>query len=264
MPLPPAPSREGCVVRSLAELDPARLRAVRDRCHAAISAARDLPPVEDGHLVLARARWGARHRRVALELVRSVALLPRVTIALGDGPGGRAIATQLQAHCGGPQWWRTLARSVYAVPPDGRPYKGRSNHSRRSAVNQSRAAGVEVRLVGPQELESNESVRRFGYCLIPDCGGRTFAAFAPTGLALGVTHVHVDGTLAELAQAMNADADPLTSTARFALFACVVEDLAASGVELIVVLSSWLWVTYGVRVFQNVLGFQPCQLIISS
>ena len=54
---------------------------------------------------------------------------------------------------------------------------------------------------------------------------------------------------------------PLTGNARFALFACLAEDLSASGVELLVVLSSWLWVTYGTRVFQNVLGFVPCHLL---
>ena len=57
---------------------------------------------------------------------------------------------------------------------------------------------------------------------------------------------------------------PLTGNARFALFACVVEDLATSGIDLLVVLSSWLWVAYGTRVFQNVLGFVPCHLKVTA
>ena len=83
-----------------------------------------------------------------------------------------------------------------AAAPEGRPYVGRSAPLaplRRQPVPR---AGVVCRLLTASDLAENESVRRFGYCLLPDCAGRTYAAFAPSGVALGVSHVHVDGALA--------------------------------------------------------------------
>lgn len=252
-------------MRGLAEHDPSRLRVVRDSFHAAVDAKQALPPVGEGNLAVARIKWVARNAGTTADFVRSVAALPRVIVELGDGQSGQAIAAQVDFHCGGARWWNTLARSAYVVPEDGRPFKGRAAHSRRSAANQARAAGVFVKRLSDVEASTDASVLVFGRCHQADtCGGRTYAAFEAGGVAIAVSHVHVDGAIAELAQAVQAHQVPLTGNARYALFADVVEDLATSGVQLILVLSSWARTTRGQRTFQNVLGFQPCQLTVSS
>jgi hypothetical protein len=254
---------QGKVVRGLPD-DPDLLRVRRDRCHEAVSAARALPPAADGHVVLARLRWAFGHAQPAARLVVSAARLPRVQLQLGNGVGGRALNAQLRAHCGGTRPWQTLGRSVYVVPADGRAFPGRAHHSRRSAVNQARRAGIVVRVLTVAEALAEPSVVAFGPCpWAAWCEGRTYAAFHPDGHAIAVSHVHVDGSLAELAQAMQQDGEPLTAQARFAVFSALVEDLAAAEVELLVVLASWVWSAAGTREFQNLLGFQPVQIQVT-
>lgn len=254
----------GRVIRGLPDR-PDDLRVRRERCHVAVTDARSRPPVEDGNLFVARARWAATHVRPAAQLAAAVARLPWIQISLGAGVGGRAILSQVHAHCGGVRPWQTLGRSVYIVPADGRAFPGRAHHSRRSAANQARRAGVVVRLLSAAEAADDPSVVAFGPCpLAAWCCGRTYAAYHPDGHAIAVSHVHVDGALAELAQAMQKEGEPLTGTARFALFSFLVEDLAASDVEMIVVLASWIWSAAGTREYQSLLGFQPIHLQIRS
>lgn len=250
----------GRVVRGLPD-DPDTLRVRRDRCHEAVSAARALPPVADGHVVVERLRWAVSHAHPALRLTLAAAQLPLVQVQLGNGVGGRALNAQLRAHCGGSRPWQTLGRSVYVVPADGRAFPGRAHHSRRSAVNQARRAGVVVRRLTVAEALDEPSVVAFGPCpWAAWCEGTTYAAFHPDGHAIAVSHVHVDGELAELAQAMQKDGEPLTAQARFAVFSALIEDLAAAGVELLVVLASWIWSAEGTREFQTLLGFAPVHL----
>lgn len=257
----PSPTRLGKVVRGLPD-DPDGIRVRRDRCHEAVSAARALPPVADGHVVVERLRWAVSHVRPAFRLASAAARLPVVQIELGNGVGGRALNAQLRAHCGGTRPWQTLGRSVYVVPADGRAFRGRAHHSRRSAVNQARRAGVVVRVMTVAEAMAAPSVLSFGLCpWAAWCEGRTYAAFRPDGHAIAISHVHIDGVVAELAQAMQTDGEPLTDQARFAVFSALVEDLAGSGVELLIVLASWIWSAAGTREFQTRLGFQPVQLM---
>lgn len=257
----PSSTLWGKVVRGLPD-DTEGLRVRRDTCHHAINVARSRPPVADGHVVLERLRWAFSHARPAARLTLTAARLPWVQISLGNGSGGRAIRAQLRAHCGGARPWQTLGRSVYAVPADGRAFPGRAHHSRRSAVNQARRAGIVVRVLTVAEAMVEPSVVFFGPCpWAAWCEGRTYAAFHPDGHAIAVSHVHVDGAVAELAQAMQTDGEPLTAQARFAVFAALVEDLAGSGVELLVVLASWVWSAAGTREYQSLLGFQPVHLV---
>jgi hypothetical protein len=152
---------------------------------------------------------------------------------------------------------------MYVVPVSGQPYRGRAAHSRRNAVNRAKTAGIRIESVSPKRLVADPVVQSLGTCpTAPVCAGLTLVAFDAGGGLLAINHVHVDGGIAELSQAVHAANNPLTGPVRYALFAAVVKELAANEVEMLFVLASYLASTAGLRKYQDILGFHPVNLAL--
>jgi len=215
--------------------------------------------------------------RLALPIVRprrllfkarvawAVMALPTVRFEVGESPAGRAIVGSMLHFCGGHQARHLRARSVYVVPADGLPFQGRRAHSRRNAVNRVKTAGIRIESVPPDSLMADPSLHALGLCPdAPECGGLTLVAFDGDGDGdgglLAMSHAHVEGTVAELRQAVHVADNPLTDPVRYAMFAAVVKELALNEVQLIVVFRNYLWSSKGVRTYQNVLGYRPVNL----
>ena len=210
-----------------------------------------------------------RPRRLLLKarVARAVLALPTVRFEVGGSAGGRRIVESMHNFCGGHKARNLRARSVYVVPADGQPYQGRRAHSRRNAVNRVKTAGIRIESVSPDRLSADTSLHTLGVCQhAPGCDGLTLVAFDGDGDGdgdgglLAISHVHVDGPVAELHQAVHAEDNPLTDPLRYAMFAAVVKELAANEVLLMVVFRDYLWSSKGVRTYQNVLGYRPVNL----
>ena len=201
----------------------------------------------------------------------AVLVLPTVRFEVGGSAGGRRIVESMHNFCGGHKARNLRARSVYVVPADGQPYQGRRAHSRRNAVNRVKSAGIRIESVSPDRLSADTSLHTLGVCQhAPECDGLTLVAFDGDGDGngngngngglLAISHVHVDGPVAELHQAVHAEDNPLTDPLRYAMFAALVKELAVNEVLLMVVFRDYLWSSKGVRTYQNVLGYRPVNL----
>ena len=206
-----------------------------------------------------------RPRRLLLKarVAWAVLALPTVRFEVSGSAGGRAMVGSMLHFCGGHQARHLRARSIYLVPADGQPYPGRRAHSRRNAVNRVKSAGIRIESVSPDRLLADTSLHTLGLCqYAPECDGLTMVAFDGDGDSglLAISHVHIDGPVAELHQAVHAADKPLTDPLRYAMFAALVKELAVNEVLLMVVFRDYLWSPKGVRTYQNVLGYRPVNL----
>ena len=260
-----APFRSGGWLRSLGRgLDDPHSR---DRLDA-ITDALQLPVTPRRHLRVGRVALPIpRPSRLLLRarMEWAVLVLPTVRFEVGGSAGGRRIVESMHNFCGGHKARNLRARSVYVVPADGLPFQGRRAHSRRNAVNRVKTAGIRIESVPPDSLMADPSLHALGLCPdAPECGGLTLVAFDGDGDGdgglLAMSHAHVEGTVAELRQAVHVADNPLTDPVRYAMFAAVVKELALNEVQLIVVFRNYLWSSKGVRTYQNVLGYRPVNL----
>jgi len=258
-----APFRSGGWSRSLGHgLDD---RHARDRLDAVTDVLQRPPPpprlLRVGRLALPIVR--PRRLLLRARVAWAVLALPTVRLEIGGSAGGRAIVGSMLYFCGGHHARHLRARSVYVVPADGQPYQGRRAHSRRNAVNRVKSAGIRIESVSPERLSADASLHTLGVCPdAPECDGLTIVAFDGDGDGglLAMSHAHIDGTVAELRQAVHAADNPLTDPVRYAMFAAVVKELARNEVLMIVIFRDYLWSSKGVRTYQNVLGYRPVNL----
>ena len=191
----------------------------------------------------------------------AVLVLPTVRFEVGGSAGGRRIVESMHNFCGGHKARNLRARSVYVVPADGQPYQGRRAHSRRNAVNRVKSAGIRIESVSPERLFADASLHTLGICPdAPECDGLTMVAFHGDSGLLAMSHAHIDGTVAELRQAVHAADNPLTDPLRYAMFAAVVKELAVNQVLLVVEFGNYLRSSKGRRQYQHVLGYRPVNL----
>ncbi len=233
-------------------------RAVRARAIQACDALGDSRPMAGLHS-LGTIAWLLRNLPSNIRLLFVIARLPRLSLHLSTGPGGRAIMATARDY-GRSRTLSSLGRSVYFVPESGLPFVGRAAHSRRSAANKVRKEGLRTLTVDEDCFNALLATLRSAPCEQPRCDGRNYAALNAAGSPIAVSHLHVDGHVAQLALSLHAHPDPSTGPARFALFQHVVEDLARSGVTVLLVLDNFFTMKPGLRQFQRLLGFVPVNL----